>query len=70
MAEKDDIQEQEQEQEIDLEAKENEVELEVEDDTPPEDRGRKPVSQEVVKELEEDELDGYTEKVKNRLIQM
>jgi len=70
MAEKDNIQEQEQEQEIDLEAKENDVELEIEDDTPEQDRGRQPLPKEMVQELEEDELEDYSEKVKTRLKQM
>jgi hypothetical protein len=49
---------------------EQEVELEVVDDTPPEDRGREPMPKELVKELEEDELEDYSEKVKSRLKQM
>jgi len=47
-----------------------EVEIEIEDDTPPEDRGRQPLPQELVKELEEDELEEYSDKVKTRLKQM
>lgn len=46
------------------------VDIEVEDDTPPEDRGRQPLPKEIVKELEEDELEEYSEKVKLRLGQM
>jgi hypothetical protein len=64
MAEEKDIQEvQETEQEKDFE-------LEVEDDTPEQDRGRQPLPEEMVKELEEDELEDYSEKVKSRLKQM
>ena len=66
MAEEKDV----QEQEVDLENKENDVELEIEDDTPEQDRGRQPLPQEMVKELEEDELEDYSEKVKTRLKQM
>jgi hypothetical protein len=47
-----------------------EIEIEIEDDTPPEDRGRQPLPQELVKELEEDELEEYSDKVKTRLKQM
>ena len=47
-----------------------EFEIEIEDDTPPEDRGREPLPKELVKELEEDELEEYSEKVKVRLKQM
>jgi len=54
-----------QEQEID-----KEFDIEIEDDTPEEDRGRNPLPQEMVKELEEDELEDYSDKVKTRLKQM
>ena len=47
-----------------------EFEIEIEDDTPPEDRGREPLPKELVKELEDDELEEYSEKVKTRLKQM
>ena len=66
MAEEKDV----QEQEVDLENKENDVELEIEDDTPEQDRGRQPLPKEMVQELEEDELEDYSEKVKTRLKQM
>lgn len=48
----------------------NKPEIEVEDDTPPEDRGREPLPKEIVEELEADELEDYSEKVKVRLKQM
>lgn len=48
----------------------NKPEIDVEDDTPPEDRGREPMPREVVEELENDELEEYSEKVKTRLKQM
>ncbi len=48
----------------------NKPEIDVEDDTPPEDRGREPMPKEVVEELEADELEEYSEKVKIRLKQM
>lgn len=47
-----------------------EVDIEVEDDTPEEDRGREPLPKEIVQELEADELEDYSEKVKIRLKQM
>ena len=58
-----DLQEQETQEEKDFE-------LEIEDDTPPEDRNKEPMPKEMVKELEEDELEEYSEKVKSRLLQM
>ena len=45
--------------------KAGELEIEVEDDTPPEDRGRKP--SEPPKEVTDDELENYSEKVKSRI---
>lgn len=47
-----------------------EIEIELVDDTPPEDRGREPLPKEIVKELEEDDLEEYSDKVKKRLSQM
>ena len=47
-----------------------EVDIEIEDDTPEEDRGRTPLPREIVDELEADELEDYSEKVKVRLKQM
>jgi hypothetical protein len=46
------------------------IEVKVEDDTPEEDRGRKPLPKEMVDELENDDLEEYSEKVKKRLGQM
>jgi hypothetical protein len=49
---------------------EDSFEIEVEDDTPEQDRGREPMPKEVVDELEQDELEEYSDKVKVRLKQM
>ena len=46
------------------------IEFEIVDDTPPQDRGREPLPQEIVEELEKDDLEEYSEKVKKRLSQM
>ena len=51
-------------------AADNDFDFDVEDDTPEEDRGREPLPQEIVEELEKDELGEYSEKVKIRLKQM
>ena len=59
--------------EFEIEGDEIEAEkpdLEIEDDTPEEDRGREPLPKEIVEELEKDELEDYSEKVKIRLKQM
>ena len=55
--------------EVEDKAPEDTLEIEIEDDTPPEDRGRQPMPQEVVNELETDELEEYSEKAKERLKQ-
>jgi hypothetical protein len=58
--------------EVKVEAKplQDEFDLEIEDDTPPEDRGREPLPKDVVEELENDKLDDYSERVKQRLAQL
>ena len=53
-----------------VEAKQEDFDLEIEDDTPAADRGREPLPQEVVDELEKDTLDEYSDRVKQRLAQM
>ena len=55
-----------------VEAKNNveDVDFDIIDDTPEEDRGREPLPKEVVDELDKDELEDYSEKVKKKLIQM
>jgi hypothetical protein len=51
-------------------AAEEKFEFEIEDDTPPEDRGREPMPKEIVEELDNDELEEYSDNVKTRLKQM
>ena len=46
------------------------IDIEVQDDTPEEDRGRTPLPREIVEELDADELEEYSDKVKTRLKQM
>ena len=46
------------------------VEIEVIDDTPPEDKGREALPQDIVDELEKDDLQEYSDKVKKRLGQL
>ena len=48
----------------------DDLKIEVVDDTPPEDQGRKPLPKEMVEELEKDDLEEYSDKVKKRLSQM
>lgn len=56
--------------EVKVEAKADDIDLEIEDDTPPQDKGRDPLPQEVVEELEKDTLDDYSERVKQRMAQL
>lgn len=51
-------------------ASSDDFKVEVVDDTPPDDRGRVPLPKKVVDELEKDDLEEYSEKVKKRLGQM
>jgi len=51
-------------------AEEDDLELEIVDDTPPEDRNRKPLPDEVVEEIEQDAADDYSAKVKQRIDQL
>ena len=50
--------------------KQEEIDFEIEDDTPPEDRGKEPLPDEIKKEVEEDTLEGYSERVKQRMAQL
>jgi hypothetical protein len=61
-----------QEEKVDFEVPSDEakIEIEVEDDTPTKDRGREPAPKELVEELENDELEDYSEKVKIKLKQL
>ena len=49
---------------------EDDFELEIVDDTPPQDRNRKPLPDEVKAELEQDETEEYSAKVKQRIDQL
>jgi hypothetical protein len=55
---------------VSISAEEDRIEIEIEDDTPPEDRGVKPMPKEIVQKLEEDELDKYSAEAKEKLAQL
>lgn len=56
--------------EVKVEAKVDDIDLEIEDDTPPEDRGKEPLPKDKVEELENDTLEDYSERVKQRMAQL
>ena len=55
---------------VSISTEEDRIEIEIEDDTPPEDRGVKPMPKEIVQKLEEDELDTYSAEAKEKLAQL
>ena len=55
---------------FEFEIEDNLSEIEVEDDIPEEDRGRTPMPEDIVRELEADDMEDYSDKVKIRLKQM
>lgn len=64
-------QNQDQENDITVEIEgADDVQVDIKDDTPEEDRGREPLPEDIVRDLEADELEDYSEKVKIRLKQM
>ena len=68
MPDKDEF-ESEVENKIELEVDDG-FEIEIEDDTPEEDKGREPMPKEIVDEIESDELEQYSDNVKNRFKQL
>lgn len=54
----------------DEQADKDELSIEIVDDTPEEDRNRAPMPKEIVEELDNDDLEEYSEKVQKRLKQM
>lgn len=59
-----------EETKVTVEADADSVEIDIVDDTPPQDRDRKPLPKEMVEELEKDDLTDYSERVKERMAQL
>lgn len=57
-------------EEIKIDIEDDEISIEIEDDTPKEDRNRAPLPKEMVDELEKDELDNYSDRVKDRMAKL
>jgi hypothetical protein len=56
--------------EVKVEIKADDIDLEIEDDIPAADRGKEPLPKEKVEELENDTLEDYSERVKQRMAQL
>lgn len=52
---------------LEIEVEGEDLKVEIVDDTPPQDRGRQPLPKEVLDELEKDDLEEYSAKVKSRI---
>jgi hypothetical protein len=59
-----------EETKVTLETEEDNIDIDIVDDTPPQDRDRKPLPKEIVEELEKDDLTDYSERVKERMAQL
>ena len=68
--EKDEVFTQTEKDEVKIEIKADDIDLEIEDDTPAADRGKEPLPKEKVEELENDTLEDYSERVKQRMAQL
>lgn len=55
---------------VDIEVDANDVDIEIVDDTPEADRDRKPLPKELVADLEKDEAEEYSQRVKERMSQL
>ena len=67
----DELQENDKKEELNFEIEgEGDLKIEIEDDTPPEDRGREPMPKEIVEKLEQDELESYSDDVRQKFKQL
>ena len=62
--------EEKEKNEVKIETKADDIDLEIEDDIPAADRGKEPLPKEKVEELENDTLEDYSERVKQRMAQL
>ena len=64
------VSEEKEKTEVKVETKADDIDLEIEDDIPAADRGKEPLPKEKVEELENDTLEDYSERVKQRMAQL
>lgn len=62
--------EEETKSKVDVKVDDDKIEIEIEDDTPPQDRNKDPLPEQVKEELYNDELEDYSSKVKKKILQM
>jgi hypothetical protein len=55
---------------VEIESDAGDIEVDIVDDTPAQDRDRKPLPKEIVEEIEKDDLTDYSERVKERMAQL
>jgi hypothetical protein len=58
------------ESDVNIEVDGDNIEVDIVDDTPPQDRDRKPLPKEIVEDLEKDDLTDYSDRVKERMAQL
>ena len=56
--------------EVKVETKAADIDLEIEDDTPAEDRNRQPMPKEIVEKLDQEELESYSDDVRQKFKQL
>ncbi|CAK0775401.1 conserved hypothetical protein [Gammaproteobacteria bacterium] len=56
--------------EVKVETKADDIDLEIEDDTPPADKNKEPLPKNLVEDLENDNLEEYSDRVKTRMAQL
>ena len=62
--------EEEAKSKVEVKVENDDIEIEIEDDTPPQDRNKEPLPEQVKEELYNDELEDYSSKVKKKILQM
>jgi len=62
--------EEKEKNEVKVETKADDFDLEIEDDTPPQDKGKEPLPKNLVEDLENDNLEEYSDRVKTRMAQL
>jgi len=70
LSEEKEIKTKQEKTEVKVETKADDIDLEIEDDTPLQDKGKEPLPKNLVEELENDNLEEYSDRVKTRMAQL